>query len=103
MRAVNEATGDPIYFSMSDIVEATDTANAWIAGFLAGSEPDATTMFGVGFLDDDDDPRWERWTEALSEYRRSGEWPHERWQHLLGVDGPSGVRTLRLRVSDPAR
>jgi hypothetical protein len=74
---------------MSDVVEATDTANAWIAGFLAGSELDATTMFGVGILDDDDGPRWERWAAALAEYRRSGDWPHERWQHLLPI--PTGA------------
>lgn len=39
--------------------------SAWIARFLAGSEPAADAMFGVGIFDaEDDDLRWDRWRSA---------------------------------------
>lgn len=100
MRAVDRETGDAIFFSLSQVTEATDSAKAWMAGFLAGSEPTAVDMFGVGILDaEDDDPRWDRWRSALADYRRTGDWPHEPWDHLLpipdDVNLPAYVWTVR--------
>ena len=100
MRAVDPNTGDAIFFSLSEVTDATDSARTWIAGFLAGSEPAAVAMFGVGILDaEDDDSRWDRWRSALADYRRTGDWPDEPWEHLLpipdGVDLPAYVWTVR--------
>lgn len=100
MRAVDPNSGDSIYFSSSEVTDASDSARAWIAGFLAGSEPTAAEMFGVGTFDaDDDDPRWDRWRSAVDNYRRTGDWPHAPWGHLLpipqGADIPSFVWTVR--------
>jgi hypothetical protein len=99
MRAVDPETGDTIFFSLSEVIDASDVARAWIDGFLAGSEPSATSMFGVGILDDDEGPRWGRWRAAIADYRRTGEWPHEPWAHLLplpdGADVPPHVWTVR--------
>ena len=46
-------------------------------------------------MDDDDDPRWDRWRWAIVNYRRTGMWPHEGWRPLL----PFPQRTLRSRRS----
>ena len=45
MRAVDPDSGDAIFFSSSEVTDASDSARAWIAGFLAGSEPAADAMF----------------------------------------------------------
>ena len=100
MRAVEPDSGGAIYFSSSEVTDASDAASAWIAGFLAGSEPAADAMFGVGIFDaEDDDPRWDRWRSALADYRRTGDWPYAPWEHLLpipdGADIPSHVWTVR--------
>ena len=100
MSAVDPDTGDSICFSLSEVTDATDLARAWIAGFLAGSEPAPVAMFGVGIFDvEADDARWDRWRSALAEYRRTGDWPHEPWEHLLpipdGIDLPPYVWTVR--------
>jgi hypothetical protein len=99
MSAVDPDTGDSICFSLSEVTDATDLASAWIAGLLAGSEPAPVAMFGVGIFDaEDDDARWDRWRSALADYRRTADWPHEPWEHLLpipdGIDLPPYVWTV---------
>lgn len=89
-----------IRFSLSEVTDASVLARAWIAGFLAGSEPEPNDMFGPGMVDAaDDDPRWNRWRSAIAEYRRTGSWPHAPWTYLLpipaGADVPDYVWTVR--------
>lgn len=85
MRAWNDADQRPIFFSLSDVEDASPLAWAWIAGFLAGSAPGPEIMFGLDY----DDDRLRRWRRAEREYRRSGEWPHADWGVL--IDFPEGV------------
>jgi hypothetical protein len=73
----HEAQGFSV--SLSEIAEMSSEAASWIDGFLAGNGPDGQEMFGAEFHDfADDDPRVERWREAIRAFRRSGEWPTDR-------------------------
>jgi hypothetical protein len=64
----------------NEIVEQSPEAEQWLAGFLAGNELRPEDMFGPS-IDDapDDDPRWGRWREAVTEFRQTGDWRYDRW------------------------
>ncbi len=75
----------------NDIAELSPEAEAWMAGFLAGSEPGPQEMFGPGITEvGDADPRMQRWREALADFRRTGWWPHAAWVDV--VPFPPGTR-----------
>jgi hypothetical protein len=83
--------GGRIAFSKSEIVEASEAAEARVDGFLAGNEPDPEDLFGAGIHDaEDTDPRWERWRDAVSQFRETGYWPHDPWYDPLPF--PPGTR-----------
>jgi hypothetical protein len=67
-----------------DIAELSPEAEVWMAGFLAGNEPEPQEMFGPGITEAaDDDPRVQRWRQALAEFRRTGWWPHASWVDVV--------------------
>jgi len=77
--------------SKRDIAELSPEAEAWMAGFLAGNEPEPQDMFGPGGTEAaDDDPRMVRWRQALAEFRRTGWWPQAGWVDV--VPFPPGTR-----------
>jgi hypothetical protein len=48
-----------------DMVELSPEAAVWMAGFLAGNEPEPEEMFGPGITEAaDDDPRMQRWRQV---------------------------------------
>lgn len=56
------ALGRFLSLNKNDIAEFSPEAELWMAGFLAGNEPEVEQMFGAGMGEaNDDDPRWERW------------------------------------------
>ena len=86
--------------SLPEIEEMSPESARWVAGFLAGNEPDPEEMFGPGIHDADDaDPRWERWRLAVADFRVTGKWPHAGWHYPIpfpsGLDLPAFVWTLR--------
>ena len=86
--------------SLSEIDEMSPESARWVAGFLSGNEPEAEEMFGPGIHDaNDSDSRWQRWRDALAEFRATGVWSHAGWGHLIpfppGTVLPAFVWTLR--------
>jgi hypothetical protein len=87
--------------SKGEVLEASDAAWQWIDGFLSGSEPTASDMYGPGVFDlPDDHPKLQHWRDAVTEYRQTGSWPYAHWHPRLvplPTDGlvPSSVWTLR--------
>ncbi len=73
--AVVDAQDNPVYVSKGDVVASSPEAAIWIDGYLRGSEPEADRMFGEGIWEVDlADSRWGQWRDAVSEFRRTGEW-----------------------------
>jgi hypothetical protein len=73
--------------SMLEIVETSDEARIWVAGFLAGNEPEGNRMYGEQFFEfADDDPQVERWREALRLFRRTGAWEADRICERCGAE-----------------
>jgi len=61
--------------SKSEIERCSAEAVYWVRGFLSGNEP-APPLDADGYeIDDLDDPRWQRWRDAVEEFRHSGAWP----------------------------
>lgn len=86
--------------SLHEIEEMSPESARWVAGFLAGNEPGPDDMFGPGIHDTpEEDPHWQRWRDALSEFRTTGAWPHAGWRHLIpfppGMTLPAFVWALR--------
>lgn len=80
--------GHATRISTDDIVEASSTAQAWLDGYLAGSEPSAGFMFGSEIYDlPDDHPRWQRWRIAVASYRSTGNWTGGHWTELTPIVG----------------
>jgi len=79
MLAWNESAGVMAKFSKSDVVRASERAEAWIAGFLAGSEPSvldvadaADTSPETGADREPSDADFDRWRTVAHRYRRTG-------------------------------
>ena len=73
--AVVNAGDEPIYVSKAEVAAASAEAAYWIDGYIRGSEPEASRMFGEEIWEaDDDDPRWGQWTAALNDFRTTGMW-----------------------------
>src|SRR5436190_16859583 len=61
----SEERDEYLSLSKSELTDASSGAQYWIAGYLAGAEPDPDEMFGAAMHDAiDDDPRWQRWRDA---------------------------------------
>jgi len=100
MGAWSERHGYYVTFTKDEVTDASELARAWIAGFLSGNEPDPEEMFGDRiYLLDVDDPKWQRWHEALADFRESGVWTWGRWITLTpfpeGTSLPDFVWTRR--------
>lgn len=75
MGAYCEAHDRTFAVSRSEIERCSSEAAIWIRGFLSGNEP-PVPLEPTGYsIDDDRDPRYKRWREAISEFRRTGAWP----------------------------
>src|SRR4051812_45423141 len=59
------------YVSKSEIEDCSTEASYWIAGFLAGSEPDAPRDQQGDYLPDDD-PEYQRWQAAIPQFLETG-------------------------------
>jgi len=87
--------------SLGGIEEMSSESASWVAGFLAGNEPGPDDMFGPGIYDTPDEHggHWQRWRDALAEFRTGGTWRHAGWRHLIpflpGTTLPPFVWTLR--------
>jgi hypothetical protein len=101
MGAWSEQHGYYVSISKYEITDASEMARAWIAGFLWGNEPEPEEMFGdrIYLLDDDHDPKWQRWREAVADFRETGLWIWGRWTRLTpfpeGTSLPEFVWTRR--------
>jgi len=77
--AWSETLGSHVTISRSDVRDASPEAWAWIDGFLAGNEPELHEFLGIDSLGADsmpaDDPAWQRYEEALAEFRSTGSMP----------------------------
>jgi hypothetical protein len=80
MGAWSETLSRDLCVSKSQVTAASEEAKYWMDGFLTGTQPRAVDMFGLAIHDaEDSDPRWERWRAAIADFRRTGVWPHGRW------------------------
>ncbi|MDP1793701.1 MAG: hypothetical protein Q8K63_06140 [Acidimicrobiales bacterium] len=62
--------------SLHEITAMSTSAEQWIDGFLAGSEPEPADMFGAESDEwDSSDPRLDEWRRVIGRYRRTGIWP----------------------------
>src|SRR5205085_208816 len=59
--------------SLDDIVEMSDAARAWIAGYLNGNEPDLSEY--LGSYEDETVEEWRRWRALLDRYHQTGKCP----------------------------
>ncbi len=83
MQAWSEDLGRNISFSKHQVTDASELARVWIDGFLAGNGPEASAMFGPGIWDaPDEDPRWQRYYDALAAFRKTGNWAPQPWRKL---------------------
>jgi hypothetical protein len=77
--AWSETLGTDVTISRSDVRQASPDAWAWIEGFLAGNEPEFHDFLGIDALAadalPDDDPGWDRYKQAVSEFRSTGSMP----------------------------
>ena len=64
-------------FSVNEVEDMSASAGAWLAGFLAGNEPDLDEYLGFGEVWDlgDRDPNVLRWIEACRSFRQTGYMP----------------------------
>lgn len=75
MGAYCEAHDRTLSVSKSEIERCSDESSYWIRGFLSGNEP-AKPLEPDGYeIDELDDPRWQRWRDAIAEFRTTGTWP----------------------------
>jgi len=82
MLAWNESVGVMAKFSKRDVVRASERAEAWIAGFLAGSEPSvldvadaADTSLETGADREPTDADFDRWRMVVHRYAQTGTLP----------------------------
>ena len=73
MRAWCPTEGVTFSISKPAIGDCSEQARYWIAGFLAGSEPDAPRDEEGDYLPDED-PRQRRWQQAIVDYANTGVW-----------------------------
>jgi hypothetical protein len=77
MGAYCEAHDSTLSVSLSEIEQASEPARYWIRGFLSGNEP-PPPLDSEGYeIDDLEDPRWDRWREAVAQFRKTGAWPRD--------------------------
>jgi hypothetical protein len=81
--------GEVITCALYEIISASQEAEYWLQGYLAGSEPDPSEIWGSGTYElDDQGPELSAWRVAAERFRRTGKW------------GPNGFcpRCGRLRL-----
>lgn len=83
------SAGDLVALAKGDIVEASPVVEAWLAGFLAGSEP-SLSEFAGGEPDVSEDVR-QRWLAALVSFRETGQWLTPMHRGLLPVPHGRGI------------
>jgi hypothetical protein len=62
------------FVSKSEILEASSEAKYWIAGFLAGAEPEPPRNANQDV--DFKSPEYRKWEQRVTEFRRTGSWPN---------------------------
>lgn len=85
--------------SKSEILDMSRAAAAWVAGFLAGSEPDSP-LNEDGWEVDDDDPRFAAWRESTTTYLRTGTWPTAGEAAVGAGAADDASRYVRFRSPD---
>lgn len=77
MAGYAEAIEHGYTFSLDEVEDQSPRAGAWMAGFLAGNEPDLDEYLGFDEVWDlaDDDPDVVRWHEALQRFGQTGYMP----------------------------
>ena len=62
-----------LFVSKSEILEASSEAKYWIAGFLAGAEPEPPRNADQDV--DFESAEYKKWEQLVAEFRKTGGWP----------------------------